>query len=194
MMRGRHREARRLLVRSMRLRCQMESLLDATKNNTRLRVFFDDYYYYRRGRRFKSNFPPPPPPPPSDKTDTNELVLSKTRRFTREDVNAFAKITGDSNPIHLDDGAKKEEKKIVHGALLLSMFPALVGSTFPGAKYLSQTAKFRSECEVDGRVTATVRKIRETRGGKIVEFETIARCAEDDGKIYVDGVALAKIE
>jgi acyl dehydratase len=172
----------------------MESLLDATKNTTRLRVFFDDYYYYRRGRRFKSNFPPPPPPPPSDKTDTNELVLSKTRRFTREDVNAFAKITGDSNPIHLDDGAKKEEKKIVHGALLLSMFPALVGSTFPGAKYLSQTAKFRSECEVDGRVTATVRKIRETRGGKIVEFETIARCAEDDGKIYVDGVALAKIE
>jgi acyl dehydratase len=189
--RGRHREARRLLARSM------ESLLDATKNTTRLRVFFDDYYSYRRGRRFKTNFTPPPPPPPKDKIDkidTNELVLSKTRRFTREDVNAFAKITGDSNPIHLDDGAKKEEKKIVHGALLLSMFPALVGSTFPGAKYLSQTAKFRSECEVDGRVTATVRKIRETRGGKIVEFETIARCAEDDGKIYVDGVALAKIE
>jgi acyl dehydratase len=174
----------------------MESLLDATKNTTRLRVFFDDYYSYRRGRRFKTNFTPPPPPPKDkiDKIDTNELVLSKTRRFTREDVNAFAKITGDSNPIHLDDGAKKEEKKIVHGALLLSMFPALVGSTFPGAKYLSQTAKFRSECEVDGRVTATVRKIRETRGGKIVEFETIARCAEDDGKIYVDGVALAKIE
>ena len=173
----------------------MESLLDATKNTTRLRVFFDDYYR-RHGWRFQSNFSPRHhrTPPPKDRIDTNELVLSKTRRFTREDVNAFAKITGDSNPIHLDDGAKKEEKKIVHGALLLSMFPALVGSTFPGAKYLSQTAKFRSECEVDGRVTATVRKIRETRGGKIVEFETIARCAEDDEKIYVDGVALAKIE
>jgi len=146
----------------------MESLLDATKNTTRLRVFFDDYYR-RHGWRFQSNFSPRHhrPPPPKDRIDTNELVLSKTRRFTREDVNAFAKITGDSNPIHLDDGAKKEEKKIVHGALLLSMFPALVGSTFPGAKYLSQTAKFRSECEVDGRVTATVGKLGRREVGRL---------------------------
>jgi acyl dehydratase len=177
----------------------MESPLDdATKNTfltTRRRVFFEGCH--RVVGRFQSNFSTPPADDVGD-----ELVLSRTRRFTREDVNAFARVTGDSNPIHLDDcagssddgDAKKEEKKIVHGALLLSMFPALVGSTFPGAKYLSQTAKFRSECEVDGRVTATVRKIRETRGGKIVEFETIARCAEDEGKIYVDGVALAKIE
>ena len=119
------------------------------------------------------------------------FVLSKTRTFAREDVEAFAKITGDSNPIHV---SRTATDNIVHGALLVSMFPAIVGSTFPGAKYLRQTAMFRNECPVGARVTATVRKVKETRGGKIVEFETKVRCAEDEGKVYVDGFALAKIE
>ena len=118
------------------------------------------------------------------------LVLSKTRTFAREDVEQFAKITGDSNPIHVSNNTNN----IVHGALLVSMFPALVGTTFPGAKYLRQTAMFRNECPVGARVTATVRKVKETRGGAIVEFETKVRCAEDEGKVYVDGFALAKIE
>ncbi len=120
-------------------------------------------------------------------------MLSKTRTFAREDVEAFAKITGDSNPIHVSKNSKNNNN-IVHGALLVSMFPAIVGSTFPGAKYLRQTAMFRKECPVGARVTATVRKVKETRGGKIVEFETKVRCAEDEGKVYVDGFALAKIE
>ena len=119
------------------------------------------------------------------------FVLSKTRTFAREDVEQFAKITGDSNPIHV---SRTATDNIVHGALLVSMFPAMVGSTFPGAKYLRQTAMFRNECPVGARVTATVRKVKETRGGKIVEFETKVRCAEDEGKVYVDGFALAKIE
>ena len=123
------------------------------------------------------------------------LVLSKTRTFAREDVEQFAKITGDSNPIHVSRAATTtDDNNIVHGALLVSMFPAIVGSTFPGAKYLRQTAMFRNECPVGARVTATVRKVKETRGGKIVEFETKVRCAEDEGKVYVDGFALAKIE
>ena len=121
------------------------------------------------------------------------LVLSKTRTFAREDVEQFAKITGDSNPIHVSRTTTTDDN-IVHGALLVSMFPAIVGSTFPGAKYLRQTAMFRNECPVGARVTATVRKVKETRGGKIVEFETKVRCAEDEGKVYVDGFALAKIE
>ena len=123
----------------------------------------------------------------------NAFVLSKMRTFAREDVEQFAKITGDSNPIHVSRTATTDDN-IVHGALLVSMFPAIVGSTFPGAKYLRQTAMFRNECPVGARVTATVRKVKETRGGKIVEFETKVRCAEDEGKVYVDGFALAKIE
>lgn len=135
-------------------------------------------------KRFQSNSPN------ENDGSRNAFVLSKTRAFARADVEEFAKLTGDSNPIHVS----KKNNNIVHGALLVSMFPALVGSTFPGAKYLRQTAMFRNECPVGARVTATVRKVKETRGGKIVEFETKVRCAEDEGKVYVDGFALAKIE
>lgn len=139
------------------------------------------------GKRFQSNS--------ANENDgaRHQFVLSKTRTFAREDVEQFAKITGDSNPIHVSRTATTDDN-IVHGALLVSMFPAIVGSTFPGAKYLRQTAMFRNECPVGARVTATVRKVKETRGGKIVEFETKVRCAEDEGKVYVDGFALAKIE
>ena len=116
-------------------------------------------------------------------------------------MRTFAELTGDANPIHFnsdgemgnDDASEHHQKAIVHGALLVSMFPALVGSAFPGSKYLSQTAKFRRECDVGATVKATVRKMRETRGGTIAEFETIVKCAEDEEKVYVDGVALAKI-
>ena len=136
-----------------------------------------------------------------NKSPAGGVVLSRARTFTREDVRTFAELTGDANPIHFnsdgemgnDDASKHHQKAIVHGALLVSMFPALVGSAFPGSKYLSQTAKFRRECDVGATVKATVRKMRETRGGTIAEFETIVRCAEDEEKVYVDGVALAKI-
>ena len=136
-----------------------------------------------------------------NKSPAGGVVLSRARTFTREDVRTFAELTGDANPIHFnsdgemgnDDASKHHQKAIVHGALLVSMFPALVGSAFPGSKYLSQTAKFRRECDVGATVKATVRKMRETRGGTIAEFETIVKCAEDEEKVYVDGVALAKI-
>ena len=162
----------------------MRSSLSSSREAQRGKTLRDDDD--TTAKRFQSNAA-------NEKKDgaKRALVLSKTRTFAREDVEQFAKITGDSNPIHV---SRTATDNIVHGALLVSMFPAIVGSTFPGAKYLRQTAMFRNECPVGARVTATVRKVKETRGGKIVEFETKVRCAEDEGKVYVDGFALAKIE
>ena len=162
----------------------MRSSLSSSREAQRGKTLRDDND--TTAKRFQSNAA-------NEKKDgaKRALVLSKTRTFAREDVEQFAKITGDSNPIHV---SHTTTNNIVHGALLVSMFPAIVGSTFPGAKYLRQTAMFRNECPVGARVTATVRKVKETRGGKIVEFETKVRCAEDEGKVYVDGFALAKIE
>ena len=165
----------------------MRSSLSSSREAQRGKTLRDDND--TTAKRFQSNAA-------NEKKDgaKRALVLSKTRTFAREDVEQFAKITGDSNPIHVRRTATTDDDNIVHGALLVSMFPAIVGSTFPGAKYLRQTAMFRNECPVGARVTATVRKVKETRGGKIVEFETKVRCAEDEGKVYVDGFALAKIE
>lgn len=68
-------------------------------------------------------------------------------RFTQQDVNDYSNLTGDSNPIHLDDKFSKNTifgKNIVHGILLLSVFSKHFGMVYPGngSIYISQTAKF----------------------------------------------------
>jgi len=67
--------------------------------------------------------------------------------FTQKQVELFAKVTGDYNPIHLDDEyASKSifKKKIMHGFLSASVFSKIIGMHFPGngAVYLSQTMNF----------------------------------------------------
>lgn len=86
-----------------------------------------------------------------------------------------------------DDG---RPAAIVPGMLLASLFPAIIGSTFPGALYATQTLAFRSSCLVDEPVTATVAVTRAS--GRRVVFDTSVR-ASADGRVLVDGSALAMI-
>jgi acyl dehydratase len=71
-----------------------------------------------------------------------------TRTITREDVAAFALLTGDRNPLHIDENFgrnSKFKKNIVHGMLCASFFSTLVGMHCPGEKclYLGQTLQFK---------------------------------------------------
>lgn len=59
------------------------------------------------------------------------------RSFTQQDIDGFTGLTGDSNPIH------KGTKAIVPGLLAASLFPAIIGSAYPGVLYASQELKFR---------------------------------------------------
>ena len=67
--------------------------------------------------------------------------------FSQNDVNLFAQITGDTNPLHLDE--KYAEKtifktRIMHGFLSASVFSKVFGTLFPGKGciYLEQNLKF----------------------------------------------------
>lgn len=123
-----------------------------------------------------------------------------SRVVTQQDVDTFVSLTGDSNPIHsgskaaADDGAPAtrqaaDEAVVVPGILMASMFPALIGSRFPGALYLSQTLKFRRPAAVGTRVQATVTVSKHS--GSRVTFDTV--CKDSDGQVLVDGTALALI-
>jgi 3-hydroxybutyryl-CoA dehydratase len=70
------------------------------------------------------------------------------------------------------------------------MFPAIIGSNFPGALYLTQTLKFRKPALVGSSITAEVRV--SSKSGKRVTFETT--CRDDAGGVIVDGTALALIK
>ncbi|KAH7620023.1 putative 3-hydroxybutyryl-CoA dehydratase [Nannochloris sp. 'desiccata'] len=82
------------------------------------------------------------------------------RQFTAEDVETFLKITGDANLIHTNSAAAIAaglQAPILPGIMLASLFPAIIGTNFPGAIYLSQTLKFRQPATVESWVRATVR-------------------------------------
>ena len=75
-------------------------------------------------------------------------------KFSQEDVNGFAEITGDSNPIHLDSEYAKNtifRNPIVHGFFVGSVFSRIFGTEYPGEGtiYLNQSLKFLRPVYVD---------------------------------------------
>jgi len=86
---------------------------------------------------------------------------SLTRTVTAEEVETFARATGDNNPVHLDEGYASRTRfghRIAHGMLIASYISALLGSKFPGPGtiYMSQALKFLRPVYLGDEVTVTV--------------------------------------
>lgn len=122
--------------------------------------------------------------------------VSYSRRFHAEDVHAFAEVSDDDNPIHLDDSfaaATVFKRRVVHGILTTSMFSKIFGTIYPGTGgiYLSQTAKFLRPVFVGDEVTAEVELIDFNPEKMIGLFTT--RCFNEAGELVVDGEAKIKL-
>ena len=122
--------------------------------------------------------------------------FSIERKVTDELVRKFAEVSGDYNPIHLDEEFAKTTrfgKRIAHGMLSGAFISSVLGYEFKERKivYLSQTMKFTAPVFLDDTVTATatVTKIREGRG--IVTLETI--CTNQNNERLVEGEAVVMI-
>ena len=117
-------------------------------------------------------------------------TFTKERLVTDELVRAFAEVSGDYNPIHLDEEFAKGTlfgRRIAHGMLSGAFISAVLGYEFAEKKivYLSQTLKFTAPVFIGDTVTttATVTNIREDK--QIVTMETV--CTKQDGEIVVKG-------
>ena len=87
-------------------------------------------------------------------------------RFLQADVEAFARVTGDNNPLHLDAEFAAQtpfKRPIIHGMLGASIFTKILGTEFPGygSVYMGQTLEFLRPMFVDTDydVTFTVQEI-----------------------------------
>ena len=123
-------------------------------------------------------------------------TFSTSREVTDELVRKFAEVSGDYNPIHLDEEFAKNTRfgrRIAHGMLSGAFISAVLGNEFRHRKivYLSQTMRFVAPVYIGDTVTATgtVTAIREDKG--IVKLDTI--CTNQNGEMLVKGEAAVMI-
>ena len=116
----------------------------------------------------------------------------QVRTVGEADIVAFAEVTGDTNPVHLDaDYAATTSfgQRIAHGMLSAGYISAVLGTELPGpgAVYLSQSLKFKRPVKIGDAVSiqATVTEINEAKAQ--VTLSTVCKV---NGKAVVDGEAV----
>ena len=122
--------------------------------------------------------------------------FSTVREVTDELIRAFAEVSGDHNPIHLDEEfavRTRFGKRIAHGMLSGAFISAVLGNEFSERRivYMSQTMRFTAPVFIGDiiRTTATVTHIREDKG--IVTLETT--CTKQDGAVTLTGESVVMI-
>ena len=112
-----------------------------------------------------------------------------------EDLQLFAKVSGDHNAIHMDEEyAKKSifKQRIAHGLLGASYISSLIANKLPGpgSIYLNQTLSFKRPVYIGDTLSVSVEIISFIKQD-IVELLTLCKNQED--KIVIEGKAVVKI-
>lgn len=115
-----------------------------------------------------------------------------TNTVTAQAIETFAEVSGDANPVHLDETYAKTTmfgERIAHGMLSAAYVSAVLGMKLPGpgAIYLSQSLRFRRPVKIGDAVTTrvTVKALDGEKGR--VTFDTVC---EVGGKVVMDGEAV----
>lgn len=125
-----------------------------------------------------------------------DLSVGQSAELSREvregDLAAFAEVTGDDNPVHLDEAyaaATPFGGRIAHGMLSAGYISALIAKKLPGpgAIYLSQSLSFRRPVRIGDVVTARVEITAIDAAKARVTLSTICQVG---GKTVVEGEAV----
>ena len=119
------------------------------------------------------------------------MSVSYSQVIKDSDIRAFAEISGDRNPVHIDEkfaNNSRYKKRIAHGLLTASYFSALFGTKIPGegCVYVSQSLKFRRPVYLGDTVTAIVEVTNVDLKKKKLFFKTVCKVKN---KIVTDGEA-----
>ena len=118
-----------------------------------------------------------------------------TRTITEDDILNFAKVSGDFNPLHIDESYAQTtlfKGRIAHGMLGASMISAMIGNVLPGpgSIYLSQKVEFKRPVRIGDTITAEVEisAIDDNKGWLILA----TTCYNQDGLEVITGEACIK--
>ncbi len=120
---------------------------------------------------------------------------SISRTVTEQDIVAFADVTGDRNPVHLDAvyaAATIFKQRIAHGMLSAGYISAVFGMKLPGpgAIYVSQTLNFKGPVKIGDTVVTMVKVAELITAKRRVRFVCVCSV---DGKTVLDGEAVLMV-
>lgn len=114
---------------------------------------------------------------------------------TEQDVEMYAEISGDKNPLHLDEEYAQKTRfhgRIAHGMIGAGFISAAIAGVLPGpgTVYLNQTLNFERPVRIGDRVTAKIKvlKIETKKTFELATLETI--CVNQNNEIVISGRAL----
>jgi len=118
-----------------------------------------------------------------------KVVLERT--FSLEEVIAYAKITGDDNPLHVDEEYAKNSRfggNIVHGMFVMGVVSKILGTILPGngTIYLGQDVRFKRPVYVDKKVFIEV-EIAEIENDRYIYLNT--KVLDEEKNCLVEGSA-----
>lgn len=125
----------------------------------------------------------------------SELSVGMTSHFskalTQSEVIAFAQVSGDDNPVHLDESYASQtmfKRCIAHGMLTGSLISTIIGTQLPGngSIYLSQSLRFKAPVMVGDLVEASVEITDLDRERKRIVLSCVCKVAD---KVVLDGEA-----
>ncbi len=115
---------------------------------------------------------------------------------SEQDILLFAKVSGDNNPVHLDENFAKTTpfgERIAHGMYTAALVSAAMALELPGpgSIYLTQTMKFRQPVKIGDTLTIRIEVTRKRAGKNFVIFTTLV--TNQHGKKVLTGDATAQV-
>ncbi len=114
-------------------------------------------------------------------------TVTLERQMTQADFDAFAALSGDANPIHVDAAFAARtafEKPVAHGAFLCSILRNLVAELAPGARQISQAVMFPNPARIGETLVFSASITRQGEHGPVIAMQAHRK---NDQAICVEG-------
>jgi len=128
-----------------------------------------------------------------------DLSVGQTAEFTKtvseRDIVMYAEVSGDTNPVHLDEAYAKTtmfKTRIAHGMLSAGFISAVFGTVMPGPGtiYMAQNLRFKAPVKIGDTVTARCTVTEIDLAKKRAKFDTVCLVG---GKPVIEGDALLMV-
>lgn len=105
----------------------------------------------------------------------DKASFSKT--ISESDINKFADVSGDFNPVHIDEAFAQKglfKTRIAHGFLVGSLISTVLGTKLPGTNtiYLSQEMQFKAPVKIGDTITAECEVLEKSDKKNILKMKT----------------------